>query len=120
MDFYQTLTIAALTASITTFVAYLRIRNEFNLYKTQVMAEKAARKLLKHKSFVERSFDAIQKQLGGWDDEPDELRRILVRAGAVRTFRKEGDAKVEWWYLLSREKERIQKKQEKKARQNKV
>jgi len=116
MDFYQTIFVAALTATITTVVAYLKIRMDFNLYKTEVMAEKAARRLLKHSNFVERSFQAIQNELGGWDEEPDELRQILVRAGAVRTFRTNGDQKEEWWYLLSREKERIKRKEEKRAK----
>ncbi len=115
MDFYQTLAVGVLTATITTTVAYFKIRMDFNLYKTEVMAERAARRLLKHRSFVERSFEAIQNQLGGWDNDPDELRQLLVRAGAVRTFRKNGEQKEEWWYLLSREKERIGKIQEKKA-----
>lgn len=118
MDFYQTLAVAASTATITTIVAYLKIRMDFNLYKTEVMAEKAARRLLNHKSFVERSFEAIQNELGGWDEEPDELRQILVRAGAVRTFRKNGTNKEEWWYLLSREKERIRKKKDKRDAKN--
>lgn len=114
MNFYQTLMLGVLTASITTTVAYFKIRMDFNLYKTEVMAEKAARRLLKHKSFVERRFDAIKNELGGWDNEEDELRKILVRAGAVRTFRKTNEGKEEWWYLLSREKERIERKQAKK------
>lgn len=114
MNFYQTLMVGTLTAVITTAVAYFKIRMDFNLYKTEVMAEKAARRLLKHKSFVERRFEAIKNELGGWDSEADELRKILVRAGAVRTFRKTNEGREEWWYLLSREKERIEKKQAKK------
>lgn len=116
MNFYQTLLVGTLTALITTTVAYFKIRMDFNLYKTEVMAEKAARRLLKHKSFVERRFEAIRNELGGWDNEEDELRKILVRAGAVRTYRKTNDGKEEWWYLLSRENERIEKKQAKKGK----
>lgn len=116
MNFYQTLLLGTVTATITTAVAYFKIRMDFNLYKTEVMAEKAARRLLRHKSFVERRFDAIKNELGGWDNEEDELRKILVRAGAVRTFRKTNEGKEEWWYLLSREKERIARKQAKKGK----
>lgn len=116
MTFYETLLLGSLTALITTTVAYIKIRMDFNLYKTEVMAEKAARRLLRHKSFVERRFEAIKNELGGWDTEEDELRKILVRAGAVRTFRKTSDGKEEWWYLLSREKERIRRIKAKKAK----
>ena len=38
-------------------------------------------------------------------------RRILVRAGAIRTFRDETNGnKTEWWALLSRVPEKIEKK----------
>ena len=74
------------------------------------MAERAARKLLSHRGYVDRSFKAISATLGGWDDEPEELRKILVRAGAVRIYRKNMNGeKEEYWYLLSRERERIEK-----------
>ena len=46
------------------------------------MAEETARHFLSHKSFTDRSFEVLKKHLGGFDD--DELRKILVRAGAIR------------------------------------
>jgi hypothetical protein len=73
-------------------------------YKTEFMAEETARHFLNHKSFTDRSFDVLQKHLGGFEE--DELRKILVRAGAVRTYRED---ETEWWYLLSRMQERIDK-----------
>ncbi|WP_332776542.1 hypothetical protein [Polaromonas sp.] len=76
-------------------------------YKTEFMAEETARHFLSHKSYTDRSFEVLQKHLGGFED--DELRKILVRAGAVRDYR-EDDA--EWWYLLSRTAERIEKKRQ--------
>lgn len=76
-------------------------------YKTEFMAEETARHFLSHKNFTDRSFDVLKKHLGGFDD--DELRKILVRAGAVRTYRDDG---AEWWYLLSRTSERIEKLQQ--------
>lgn len=103
MNFIETVTIASIPALITSSFAYIKLKQDFNSYKTEVMAERAAKKLLKHKGYTDRSFSAIQKSLGGWDNDADELRRILVRAGAVRTFKGE----EEWWYLLSRTKERI-------------
>lgn len=76
-------------------------------YRTEFMAEETARHFLSHKGFTDRSFDVLKKHLGGFED--DELRKILVRAGAVRTYR---DDDSEWWYLLSRMGERIEKMQQ--------
>ena len=75
-------------------------------YKTEFMAEETARHFLNHKSFTDRSFDTLKKHLGGFED--DELRKILVRSGAVRTYRSD---ESEWWFLLSRMDERIEKLQ---------
>lgn len=75
-------------------------------FKTEFMAEQTARHFLSHKSYTDRSFDVLRRHLGGFED--DELRKILVRAGAVRVFREDDS---EWWYLLSRIDERIEKKQ---------
>lgn len=72
-------------------------------HKTEFMAETTALHFLSHKSYTDRSFDVLVKHLGGFEE--DELRKILVRAGAVREYHSDG---TEWWYLLSREDERIQ------------
>jgi len=72
-------------------------------HKTEFMAETTARHFLSHKSYTDRSFDVLVKHLGGFEE--DELRKILVRAGAVREYHSDG---TEWWYLLSREDERIE------------
>lgn len=76
-------------------------------YKTEFMAENTARHFLSHKSFTDRSFETLQKNLGGFGD--DELRKILVRAGAIRIIREDG---TEWWRLLSRMEEYIERKKE--------
>lgn len=75
-------------------------------YKTECMAEETARHFLNHEGYTDRSFEHLQKSLGGFEE--DELRKILVRAGAVRTYREDDS---EWWYLLSRMPERIEKMQ---------
>lgn len=72
--------------------------------KTEHMAEKTVQYYLSHKGYTDRSFDLLRKRLGGFDD--DELRRILVRAGAVRYIRDDGS---EWWQLLSRSAEAWEK-----------
>lgn len=76
-------------------------------HKTEFMAEETARHFLSHKSFTDRSFETLQKNLGGFTD--DELRRILVRAGAIRVYRDDGS---EWWRLLSRMDEFIAAKEQ--------
>lgn len=73
-------------------------------HKTEFMAETTVRHFLSHKSYTDRSFDVLVKHLGGFEE--DDLRKILVRAGAVREYHSDG---TEWWYLLSREGERIDK-----------
>lgn len=79
-----------------------RLRAE---HKTEFAAEDTARHFLGHRGYTDRSFEVLRKHLGGFED--DELRRILVRAGAVRTFRDDGS---EWWRLLSRMDEYIEQK----------
>ena len=74
-------------------------------HKVEYMAETTARHFLSHKSFTDRSFDTLRQHLGGFED--DELRKILVRAGAMRIFRDDG---TEWWRLLSRMEEFIERK----------
>lgn len=68
--------------------------------KTEYMAEKAVLHYLNHKGYTDRSFSMLTRRLGGFAD--DELRKILVRAGAVRYARDDG---TEWWRLLSRNEE---------------
>jgi hypothetical protein len=74
-------------------------------HRTEFMAEETARHFLSHKSFTDRSFDTLRLHLGGFED--DELRKILVRAGAMRIYREDG---TEWWRLLSRMDEFIERK----------
>lgn len=81
----------------------LKLRQEE--FKTDFMAESTAKHFLNHKSFTDRSFETLKTHLGGFEDE--ELRKILVRAGAIRTYRQDG---TEWWRLLSRMSEFIEKK----------
>ena len=111
MTFYQTLLVAAVPAFIGALITYLKIKQDFSQYKTEAMAEKAVTRLLKHEKWPRRSFNTIQNNLGGWDQDEDELRRILVRAGAVRNVEDNGE---EWWHLLSRNKEWLRKKKKKR------
>ncbi len=80
----------------------LRVREE---NKIEFQAEQTALHFLSHANYTDRSFETLQKHLGGFDD--NELRKILVRAGAIRTYRDDGS---EWWRLLSRNDEYIASK----------
>ena len=75
-------------------------------HRTEFMAEETARALLGHKSFTDRSFETLKGHLGGFEE--DELRKILVRAGAMRVYRDDGS---EWWRLVSRMDEFIERKE---------
>ncbi len=72
-----------------------RLRTEL---RTEFMAEEAVRQLLRHPRWPKRSFGEIKRRLGGFDD--DELRRLLVRAGAIRFGEKESDDEL--WGLRER------------------
>jgi hypothetical protein len=88
------------------FEQEVKLKQEDN--KTEFMAENTAKHFLSHKSFTDRSFETLRNHLGGFDD--DELRKILVRAGAIRVSRDDGS---EWWRLLSRMDEYIETKRAK-------
>ena len=96
---------------ISFFLQMLRFKQEIHKlqmsHKTEFMAENTAKHFLNHKSFTDRSFETLKQHLGGFED--NELRKILVRAGAIRVFR-DGDESQEWWRLLSRMDEYIEKK----------
>lgn len=66
------------------------------------MAESAVKALLENETWKKRSFDEIKKRLGGFED--DELRKILVRSGAIRF---EGADNKELWGLISRNLEDV-------------
>lgn len=83
-----------------------RLRAEL---RTEFMAEEAIRQLLQHPQWEQRSFYEIQRRLGGFAD--DELRRLLVRAGAVAFWSDSGknddSGKNEWWGLRERNAHRL-------------
>ncbi|MEW7989986.1 MAG: hypothetical protein AB2724_10950 [Candidatus Thiodiazotropha sp.] len=93
-EFVTAVIVAALTGYITFRIQEERLKKEL---KTEFMAEKVAKDLLSNEKWEKRTFEAIKKRLGGFDD--NELRKILVRAGAVRF---EGSNGEELWGLISR------------------
>ncbi|QBZ83027.1 hypothetical protein GHNINEIG_01068 [Hydrogenovibrio crunogenus] len=100
---YQTLVtilIAAFTGYVTFRVQERRLKQEL---KTEFMAEKVAKKLLSEEKWKKRSFSEIKKRLGGFED--DELRKVLVRSGAVRFERNNGTEEL--WGLISKNKDEL-------------
>jgi hypothetical protein len=68
-------------------------------YATETSVEKALHNLLSVHRLPYRSFPVIRHHVGGF--EPNELRKLLVRAGAVRFVAHDG---TELWALISRVK----------------
>ena len=62
--------------------------------------------MLNHRKYVERTFNALTKAVGGYDE--DEIRQFLHEIGARRSNR----GPQEWWYLQSRDDERFPHKEE--------
>jgi hypothetical protein len=74
-------------------------------YRRQHRAESAIRKLFTVAHWKQRSFEAIKRKIGGCED--DELRRLLVRSGAIRFYHRR-DNNEELWGLLSMNKEPLE------------
>src|SRR5437667_12409473 len=99
--------VGAGAALVTSIISYLvqraKLRHEFEhdiaQVRTSFMAETAARELLQQYEAPFRTFIMIRHHVGGFSD--DELRRILVRAGALRFMSKSGR---ELWALYERVK----------------
>lgn len=100
----------ALGSGVSYFLSKQQYRQQLSLlreqYKTEYMAEEAAKHYLNHANYTDRSFAELEKRLGGYMG--DDLRRVLVRAGAIRLIRADGS---EWWRLLSRNDEAIARRE---------
>ena len=72
------LLVSVITAASANRLQVARLRTEL---RTEFMAEEAIRKLLMHETWNQRSFEKIKNHIRGFED--NELRRYLVRAGAV-------------------------------------
>ena len=93
------LVVAAITSIATYMIQERKLKAEL---RTEFMAEQAAKKLLESPNWDKRSFDEIKKRLAGFED--NELRKILVRSGAV-SF--EGENGKELWGLISKNEDRL-------------
>ncbi len=85
---------AMVSSARTARTAEERLRREFRL---EFAAEDAARELLERSPKINRSFSFLQHRLRGF--EPNELRQILVRCGALHFLGTDGE---ERWGLRDR------------------
>lgn len=76
-----------------------RLRQEL---RTEYMAEQAIIRLLSVEHWKQRSFSELSRRIGGFEE--NQLRRLLVRSGALRFKDDEGP---EFWGLLHRNEDRI-------------
>jgi len=88
------LVVAVVTSVLTTVSSERALKRQYQL---EFAAERVVRKILSDSVWPLRSFDIIKRHLGGFEN--DELRKILVRAGAIRFKLTSGD---EVWGLLER------------------
>jgi hypothetical protein len=103
LPFLETLVISIISGVLGGYAIYrVQERKLRKDYQLQDSAELVARALLSDSSWRLRSFKAIRHHLGGFDD--DELRKILVRCGAIRFMSKSG---IELWGLLERNEDRL-------------
>lgn len=93
--------VSFITSLLTGFWQVRQLREEL---RTEYMAEEVVRKLLNRPDWRRRSFEVIKSRLKGFDD--DELRKILVRAGAV-SFKGNEDETREFWGLRERNEDSI-------------
>jgi hypothetical protein len=88
---------AIVTALLTISISERKLRRDFGL---EFAAEQVTRELMQSE-WPLRSFNVIKIHLGGFED--DELRKMLVKAGAIRFESKSGS---ELWGLLARNRHR--------------
>jgi hypothetical protein len=84
------------------FGAWMKMITLRKKYKLEDSAERVVHLLLQHTNWRLRTFRVIRHHIAGFPD--DELRRLLVRAGALRFMSQSG---LELWGLLSRNKDRL-------------
>jgi hypothetical protein len=79
-----------------------------------IMVKSVLLEMLNHKNYTDRSFLALRERIGGYSD--DQIRQFLHEIGAKKTSRADGTE--EWWYLASRQDERIAKRAQRAKRKS--
>ncbi len=86
---------------------FLHDKEMFQLQnKSAEMVKIILTEMLNHRSYTDRSFVALKNAVGGYS--ADEIRQFLHEIGAKKISRNNGTE--EWWYLASRQEERLAKK----------
>lgn len=99
-------------------INYLLQRGRFKHQKDMFLLENQSKEVVKelldemlnHRRYTDRKFAALKKPIGGYSD--DEIRQLLHELKAKKIER-DGE---EWWYLITREEERIAYLRGKKAK----
>lgn len=103
MGFVESVVLSLISGVLGGFASFRvqerKLRKEYQL---QDAAERVAHALMSDPNWRLRSFKVIKHHLGGF--QSDELRTILVRAGAIRFKSKSGE---ELWGLIERNKDRL-------------
>ena len=85
--------------ALLSFLGLAQEQSETNRkYRLDDAIEEHLVNLLSSSKYKRRTFKTILRKIGGYDGEPDELRRHLVRIGAIRSGTP-GDG--EFWELLA-------------------
>lgn len=104
--------VAAATAVGTFNIQKSKFKKDFEYdlqgIRTHKTAEDIARRLLEHERFQKRKFTTIRYHIRGFED--NQLRQILLRAGAVAFENKDGE---EFWGLIERNEDKVFPKDEK-------
>ena len=99
---------AVITGGINYFLQKNQFKHNICMFQLQNKSRENVKDILEeslwHKKFIERSFAALKKNVGGFQD--DEIRKMLHEIDAIKTVRK-GDG-TEWWYLNERKNERLE------------
>lgn len=72
------------------------------------MIEEAIKRLLSHPKWKKRTFDMIKGKIGVFNND-NELRKMLVRSGAVRFYSqsKKKGKKTEYWGLIDKNEDEL-------------
>lgn len=104
----------AVGAGMTGLVVWLQQSRQFEHDKEMFTLKSASAEMVKavlaemlnHRRYVERSFETLKKSVAGYSDAA--IRQFLHEIGARRVEREDGTE--EWWYLATRQAERISKR----------
>lgn len=102
MNFWQSLLIACIPSLLVLLASFLMYRQQKQILKVELRVYDTIREYLSDETYTWRKFTTIKRHIGGWDNDEDELRKILVKAGAERSYGRENGEEV--WKLIGKKK----------------